>query len=177
MSFENLKKLEDYKELEDSIYERRYEIIKKQKSLSLNAALREMADYIKTQGFEIEFLDGRNKGFNARYKNLFIGIAASAEGESAFISDYDIEINIGPIKETVFFKVAKGARVDPVRGTTAEQQVADYEQRILPQLKLLDDQDLNGSYELFKIEHKGNTRQTIKFQNGKEVIDSILKKL
>ncbi|UXO69974.1 hypothetical protein [Pantoea dispersa] len=171
MSLENAKKLEDLKQQAEAIHARRAAIINAQRPKAVEAAIKQMADYLKSQGFELNYRQGSERGFTATYNDIQVTAKATRDDESLVAADYAIEISRGKTTKVIQLSVQRGTRIDPVRGTNTEQKISDLQNRYLPSLESLSDGELDGSFKMFIYADNKSGKRTVELAGGKEAID------
>lgn len=171
MSLENAKKLEDLKQQAEAIHARRAGIINAQKPKAIEAAIKQMADYLKSQGFELNYRQGSERGFTAKYNDIQVAAKATKDDESFIGADYTIELSRGKTIKAIQLSVQRGTRVDPAFGTNTAQKISDYQNRYLPSLESLSDGELDGSFKLFIYAENKSGKRIEELASGKEAID------
>lgn len=171
MSLQNAKKLEDLKKQAESILEKRYEIIRAQRPKAVETALKQMADYLKSQDFEVTYRQGSERGFVAKYNDIQVTAKATKDDDQLMGADYAIELSRGKKTKVIQLSVERGTRVDPVHTTNTEQKIAEYENRYIPSLEALSDGELDGSYKLFIYSDNKPGKRIQELADGKEAID------
>jgi len=172
MSIEKFKNLEDLKEKASKINSARSQITEGQRPLAIQAALKEMGDYLLSQDFSLTHLTYPERDFNAVYKEIELNVTATEDSEHLIGADYNIFLASGSKKLTVTLNLNRGTRVNPALAHgTIDDQISDYENRYIPELESLSSDELDGSYTLSAVIKINGQNKQHKFKNGKEVID------
>lgn len=173
MSLEAVKKLEDLKARARQIYSQRSAVVEPQRSLAVKAFLQEIADYLKSQDFTVQYSSTSNYGFKATYGGVVVDVTSTGDKENFIGADYEIVLKYGKREQSVRLLVNRGTDIpSPTPGDTLKQ-LHDYETRYIPALESLDIAELDGSYKLYSFHKSKSGIQTINIANGKEAVDML----
>ncbi|MEN4716878.1 hypothetical protein [Pantoea agglomerans] len=177
MSLSDAKKLEDLKQQAKENLDAYYAGFAEQRRKAIVSALSEMSAYLQEQGFDVKDRSSPLRGFVATYKDINILAEPSKDDESFIGADYVINFTVGKKKTQVSLLVKRAKRINPPHEHEGVlQQINDYENRYIPEIKSLDPLELDGSYKLSVIEVSGNARMHRDLVSGRNVIDYLFEK-